>query len=114
MMNSTYDLEKKKATLETQLVRIEELYQWGHKTKEKYFVEYAALQREIQLATTTEPKVDILEKLAKFLKDIVLAWQQASQEQRNRLASALMTPAHRPIYILFFLANSSKFTIFCG
>ncbi len=36
-----------------------------------------------------EPKVDILEKLAGFLKDIVLAWQQASQEQRNRMANCL-------------------------
>ena len=48
------------------------------------------LYREIQQATPMEPKVDVFEKLAGFLKDIVLAWEQASQEQRNHLANCLL------------------------
>ncbi len=33
---------------------------------------------------------NVLEKLATFLKDIAQAWDQASQEQRNRLAKCLL------------------------
>ncbi len=32
----------------------------------------------------------VLEKLATFLKDIMQAWDQASQEQRNRLVKCLL------------------------
>ena len=88
-MNSTYASETKRTALENQLKRVQELYQWGHKTKAKYLAEHAALQREIQKATPIELKVDLIEKLAEFLKNIVLAWQHSSQEQRNRLASCL-------------------------
>ena len=88
-LNSTYNQEKKKAALEIQLEKLKELYQWRHKTKRQYLTEHAAIQREIQQATPMEPKVDVLEKLADFLKNIVLAWDQASQEQRNRMVSCL-------------------------
>ena len=89
-LNFTYDQRKKKAALETQFEKLKELYRWGHKTKRQYLTEYADIQREIQQATPTEPKVDVLEKLEEFLKDIVLAWDQASQEQRNRLVKCLL------------------------
>ena len=88
-LNSTYNQEKKKAALETQLEKLKELYQWGHKTKRQYLTEHAAIQREIQQTIPMEPKVNVLEKLAGFLKDIVLAWEQASQEHSNRMVSCL-------------------------
>ena len=89
-LNSTYNQEKKKAALETQFEKLKELYQRRHKTKRHYLTEHTAIQREIQQATPMEPKVGVFEKLAGFLKDIILAWDQASQEQRNRLASCLL------------------------
>ncbi len=89
-LNSVYNQDKNKAALETQLAKLKELYQWGHKTKGQYLTEYAVIQREIQQTTSMEPKVDVLEKLAVFLKGIVLAWDKALQEQRNRLASCLL------------------------
>ncbi len=88
-LDQAYDVNKQRATLESRLQKLTELYEWGHKTKEKYLVEYAALQRDLQQLAPVESKTDVLEKLAIFLKDVAAAWEQASQEHRNRLASCL-------------------------
>ena len=65
------------------------MYQWGHKSKEEYLAEYTATQKELQTALIKKPEVDMLENLAQFLNDIVIAWKVASQKQRNQLASCL-------------------------
>ncbi len=88
-LDSPNDLGKKKATLETRLERIEELYQWGHKSREQYLIEYVAIQRELPQITSMEPGVDVLKNLAKFLRNIVLGWKVTSQKQKNYLASCL-------------------------
>ena len=36
-----------------------------------------------------EPNPDVLESLALFFKEITIAWEQATQEQRNRLVTCL-------------------------
>ena len=83
------DASKQKARLEARLKKIKELYEWGHKTKEEYLTDYAEIQKELKALVPQEDKKEVLEKLALFLKDITLAWEQANQEQRNRLASQL-------------------------
>ena len=88
-LQSAYDVEKQKAALEARMKRVRELYEWGHKTKEEYLADYTAMRNELRKVIPTKPKVDVLEKLAAFLKDITLAWQQASQEFKNRLANTL-------------------------
>ncbi|MFC1939925.1 recombinase family protein [Chloroflexota bacterium] len=88
-LDSPNDVKKKETALKTRLERLDDLYQWGHKSKEQYLIEYAAIKKELPHTTQTEPKFDVLESLATFLKDIVLAWKVASQKQRNRLASSL-------------------------
>lgn len=88
-LQSTYDSDKQKALLEARLKRIKDLYGWGHVTRKEYLTDYTAIRRDLQQVTPIQPKVNVLERLAAFLKDIVLAWKDASQEQRNRLAKCL-------------------------
>ena len=88
-LESAYDVGKERDALEARLEKIKELYEWGYKTKEEYLKDYGAIRRELQQLAPVETKTDTLEKLATFVKNIALAWEQASQEQRNRLASCL-------------------------
>ncbi|GAI37142.1 unnamed protein product, partial [marine sediment metagenome] len=88
-LQSVYDVERQKSRLEARLKRLEELYEWGHKTKEEYLADHAAIQRELQELIPVKDKGKELERLASFLKDITLAWEQATQEQRNKLGSCL-------------------------
>lgn len=83
------DTECQKKTLESRLQRLKELYEWGHKSKEEYMADYSTIQRELQQLSPEQPREDVLEGLAEFLRDITIAWNKATQEQRNRLASAL-------------------------
>ena len=83
------DLAKRRATLENRLARIKELYEWGHKSKDEYLADYDAIQRELKMLVRPEDKGETLDKLAHFLGNMVDAWKEASQEQRNKLASAL-------------------------
>ncbi|MBI4286469.1 MAG: recombinase zinc beta ribbon domain-containing protein [Chloroflexi bacterium] len=89
-LDQAYDVKKQRATLESRLQKLTDLYEWGHKTKEKYLAEYAAVQRELQQLAPVESKKGMLEKLAIFLLDVASAWEQASQVQRNRLATCLL------------------------
>ena len=69
---------------------MKELYEWGHKTKAEYLADYAAIKRDLQQLPSALPADrQILEKLALFLKDITVAWERASQEARNSLATCL-------------------------
>jgi len=83
------DIAKRRATLENHLTRIKELYEWGHKAKGEYLADYEAVQRELKVLASPEDKGKALDKLARFLNNVVEAWKEASQEQRNKLASAL-------------------------
>ena len=81
--------ERERARLKGQLERIKDLYQLGHKSRQEYLADHAAIMRKLE--ALPEPRVDEeeLEKLAAFLEDIALAWEEATQEQRNRLTSQL-------------------------
>ncbi|MFC2008270.1 hypothetical protein ACFLT0_01080 [Chloroflexota bacterium] len=81
--------QKGGATLENRLARIKELYDWGHKSKDEYLDDYNAIQRELMALAAPADKKKGLEKLAHFLRNVPVGWRKASQEQRNRLASAL-------------------------
>jgi hypothetical protein len=83
------DIPRRRATLENRLARVKELYEWGHKSKEEYLADYDAIQRELKMLTTPEDEGKTLDKLAHFLSNVVDAWKEASQEQRNKLATAL-------------------------
>ncbi len=89
-LQSVYDTDKQRASLQTKLKRLKELYKWGHETKEEYFTNYTALQRELRQLKSNVPNPEMLEKFVEFLKNVTQAWDKASQEQRNHLASCLL------------------------
>ena len=57
------------------------IVQWTHS--------YDAVQRELKALASPEDKGKTLDKLAHFLGNVVDAWKEASQEQRNKLAGTL-------------------------
>ena len=67
---------------------MDELYQWGRKTRAEYLADSNAIKRQLQKFEPSNK--DTLERLASFLKDITRAWDQASQLQRNRLLKHLL------------------------
>ena len=88
-LESVYDKEEQRNLLKTRLERLKELYGWGHKSKTEYLADYAVIERELRQLPSIENDDDTLPKLALFLKNIVKAWEQATQEQRNRLLKCL-------------------------
>jgi DNA invertase Pin-like site-specific DNA recombinase len=88
-LQSAYsDVDKQRTRIKAALQRLEDLYQWGHKSKQEYLAEYNSLRQELELLEPT-PGAQNLDKLAQFLKNVALAWKEANQEQRNRLAHQL-------------------------
>ncbi len=88
-LESVYDTQKQRPVLTTRLERLKELYEWGHKSKEEYLKEYREIKTQLDQLQPLQSKNDALDKLASFLNDISRAWEQATQEQRNRLVSVL-------------------------
>ena len=89
-LRSAYDeVERERVKLKGQLERIKDLYELGHKSRQEYLTDYTAITRKLE--ALPEPTLDEeeLEKLAAFLEDIALAWEEAAERQRNRLTSQL-------------------------
>jgi len=88
-LEASYNVENERKALQGQLNRVKELYEWGHKNREEYLVDYTAIRRKLQELTPADVRPQALESLASFLKDIAAAWEQTAQEQRNKLAGCL-------------------------
>ena len=89
-LQSAYDdTEKHKAALESRLKRAKELYEWGHKSRDEYLADYEDIQKQLRLLSPIEVRDDHLSKLAQFLANVAEAWDEANQEQRNKLAKTL-------------------------
>ncbi len=83
------DAGVQKASLENRLARTKELYEWGDLTKEQYQEKKRVIERELKSLTIPEESGETLSKLACFLSDVLQAWKEATQEQRNKLAKML-------------------------
>ncbi len=68
---------------------MKELYKWGHKSRKEYLSDYTAIHHKLQELTPADVRPQALERLASFLKYIAAAWEQATKEQRNKLADCL-------------------------
>ena len=89
-LQSAYDdTEKQRATLNARLERLGERYDWGHIAKEKYWVEYDDIQRQLRELAPADETTGNLDRLARFLANVADAWDEADQDQRNRLAKTL-------------------------
>ncbi len=83
------DIQIRRARLEMALQRLKDLYQWGHKSRQEYLNECAVIQRELDSLRPPANNGESLGKLAAFLNDVGMAWAEADQRQRNRLALSL-------------------------
>jgi site-specific DNA recombinase len=88
-LEASYNVENERKVLQGRLNRVKELYEWGHKSREEYKTDYAAIYHKLQELTSADARPQALERLASFLKDIASAWEQADREQRNKLAGCL-------------------------
>ena len=75
--------------LQSSINRLVELFKWGHINEEQYLKDYEDIQQKLNELTPDDDRSKILEKLVDFLSNVAAAWQQATQEQRNRLGRAL-------------------------
>lgn len=88
-LEASYSVDNERKVLQGRLNRVKELYEWGHKSREEYLADYTAIHHKLQELTPADVRPQALQKLASFLKDIAAAWEQATQEQRNKLAGCL-------------------------
>ena len=89
-LESAYDdIEKHRTNLQNRLQRLQEQYEWGHVQKDEYLDKHVQIQRELDGLTPAEADSRTLDRLANFLQNVSAAWQEATQEQRNRLAHTL-------------------------
>ena len=68
---------------------MEELYGWGDITREQYLAERETIHRQLKALIPMEEQSKNLGKLAQFLANVADAWDEANQEQRNKLAHCL-------------------------
>ncbi len=88
-LEAVYEAEGQRRVLKGRINRLRELYEWGHITQSDYLKDRSAIQKQLSQIQPQTTDAEALGKMALFLRDIGTAWEQASQEQRNALASCL-------------------------
>ena len=78
-----------RSKVQEQIDRARQLYEWGDYTKTDYQTRRDELARQFDALGSVKTNESSLERLAGFLNDVPSAWEQASEEQRNRLGRAL-------------------------
>ena len=64
--------------------------EWGDYTRAEYESRKEAVARQLEALAPRLTETDHLDKLARFLGDVPSGWDAATQEQRNKLARALV------------------------
>jgi hypothetical protein len=88
-LQDNYDVEKEQKQLKSKLHRLKELYKWGDISKDEYTREKEQILSELQKLTPFQVPTNTLGKLAEFLRNVTSAWDEATPEQRNKLARCL-------------------------
>ncbi len=89
-LEGAYDnLDGERAKWKAQLERIRDLYKWGDMTKKDYLKEKQTVLNELNALAPAESQTQNLERLSYFLTSAAKAWDEANQEQRNKLARTL-------------------------
>ena len=71
------------------LERVKDLYKWGDITKEDYLKKKQTVLKELNRLAPAESQTQNLERLAHFLTNVAHAWDEASEEQKNKLARTI-------------------------
>jgi len=96
LQNTYSDAKKPKVEPNAKLERVKDLYKWGDITEKEYHKEKQKIQQENQQPSPVENTVEDMEKLAEFLASIGSAWDEANQEQRNKLTRCLFQTPQFP------------------
>ena len=86
---ASYTVDNERKALQGRLNWVKELYEWGHKSQEECLADYTVIHHKLQELTPADVRPQVLERLVSFLKEVAAAWEQAIQEQRNKLADCL-------------------------
>lgn len=82
--------ERMRQSLQTRLMRLKEMFEWGDLPEDEYRQKRDQIKNELAaLPADVDNRKATLEKLANFLKNVGLSWKEANHEQRNRLAKTL-------------------------
>ena len=79
-----------KATLESKLKRLKDLYAWGDLDEGEYRAERNDIQAAIAGLDIDSQNEHSLDRLAALLRNVVEGWRLADQKQRNRMARGLL------------------------
>ncbi len=83
------EAQSMKLSLLERMERLKKLYQWGDIPESEYLTESKDIKQELKNIVEPEEDETVLERLGGFLSDMGLAWERATDEQRNRLARQL-------------------------
>ncbi len=110
----------RRKALESRLVRIKEMYGWGDIERAAYLAERERLQRELVTLTARDDATgDQLATFAELIGNVARVWEEATPEQRNRLARLIfeevviddervMAVKPRPELAAFFTLDSQR------
>jgi site-specific DNA recombinase len=76
--------------LEARLERTKRLYQWGDIAEDEYRATKTEITRRLRALTPETEERDRLAQLRAYLDELPRAWEDATQEQRNRLLRVLL------------------------
>jgi len=89
-LTKAYDnTERQCEQLKANLERLKKQYRWGHLSEREYLTEFQETKAQLKQLSPFQHREDELERLAQFLGNVVGAWREASQEQRNKLDRVL-------------------------
>jgi DNA invertase Pin-like site-specific DNA recombinase len=83
------DDESKRRELAARLERLKKLYTWGDLAEADYLAQRRQITAELDRLEPSTSNGAPVEKLAEFLRNVATAWEEASQELRNRLGRQL-------------------------
>ncbi|MFC1932948.1 hypothetical protein ACFLXU_04900 [Chloroflexota bacterium] len=85
-LQSAYDGDQTRVSLERRLTHLKNLYEWGDIDESEYRAKRDAIERELRALTPVQAIDENLDRFAHFLANVADAWKEATQEQRNELA----------------------------
>ena len=83
------EIEGQEERLKASLKRLKEQYRWGQISQREYSKNYTETEYQLKQLTPGKNGQEELERLAHFLGNVVDAWREAKQEQRNKLTRVL-------------------------
>ncbi len=88
---SPSERDEERRRLEARLAELKDLYAWGDLSRGEYTTERDQIRARLATLEPVHKRRRDLAQLAALVRDVRAVWLGASQEERNRLASRLLT-----------------------